>query len=1054
MEVINKEEVYNSQNTYLQTLVNPWKFSARYPDLDMTPSILKEVSLSQTIEMILSDCLFVIRHAHPDNTRVVSLYVPDTVRGGYTFVRYIPPDEDIADSYSRARLVSAGVKIEQTTISTTNTNLAGVFNAVDVQDPQPTRNLTFQTIPSFKRNNIDVLTGTKLSEGVVSLHHPESQNPFRILETEATENTDNYLLLSYESSTPALDGYNFAAVSVKTIDVSSGDLPGDISGNVEISFNLTYAPLVTTSSTLSMRFTCVRKSNVDWTTDQLDIIDTIEASAYVVAGGQSSVTCTQILFLPGPLESIEFIGSGNFGGIVGFSWSMKSCEYYQYGSRYPATFVGISGASAKTINTPGANIVINSRFHYETVPDSQLARQLPTGSSKTLQRTELLLAVMQYIADHKISFLSKAIDWDFMHGRAVMPRVPTNETLYQASGFTDLLGNVVKTALPFLRDVAYEITGVEPHKASGVIKPSLKASGVVRKYQCTGSVLSADYLDVIPKQYDSSEASVFSDADIDIPYPAYHAYTNNEVTNFVQQMFIQGFLTYNVPWVRNAFPVIGPEDDNHLCFVTASNGPVMEVAYTEYIAAVNGTKTVCLVGTRGLILSEDCIQQILLAQATANAIYGLLQESIYLMFEGDVDLDIAISGPSLGLATLMSLLFRQGKYPITGAVAPVGDFLFDVGDLEKKFEYVNALDLGIITSATIQDTRAIIRKYAAASNKVCALNDFGIMMETSYPFVIGVNNLIGVQQIVIASNTYVTPNKKSVNPGGEVPFNQLFVDEIDTNQGRQEVIKVKKTTSRKMTPGSKVVRFFKDPLLAEFLDSGALRAQGIENYDDFVEKYNEGELSTNLDNLIAQKMDSLHIQIKKYGDGYAVSWADTRQAIEDDIANFANNINRSEDYVRANLYDPRILGGLWKQYDTQKNVAKKTVAARRKSVGRTNLLARTMIQRQEREPPIKQQPPPRSTGTKPTPRSPAPKPAPQKAPVTRTKSILRPVRTVEPEAEEDIFADTLETPEFFTGPVRPPADNDKVDQLENRVNEMSGNINKLMEMMTLMANKK
>lgn len=732
--VSNEISELTAKNQYLASIIAPWNYTSYIPDLDTTTSVLKTITISKTITMLGADALLIWRPQMPDNVKILSLYVPDAVRGGYTFVSYLTPDEDLSDSYSRARPASGGLKVLAATVSTTNSVLNGIINAADYQDLPVTRTLTFQTIPSFRRNPLDVLTAQKLSDGCVSLMHPEGQQKFRILESNSSENTDNILVLTYDSTTPATDGYNFAATNVKTLSVTgvgNSALPGDISGYVRIEVTLAIIPTGTQTNELNIDFNMVRKSATDWVTDVITT-KVVQCSATAnVSGLRTILNTSTTIYLDQPLESITF-RRPNLSPtwvIERFTWNVISLDYYQFGVRSPGTLIGISGATASTLTIPGTQVLMNGRVNYEAVPDAQLARQIPTIGDKELQHPEALTSTMSLITHHLLRFLWPTQEYYAKNEAGITPAVPTNEKALQASGFLPLVANIVRQAIPILDAIGTTSGNTTTYSppalatSSGLYRPNLNSAGLYKPRLYSQGDWSPDFKSVFAEcKYETT--SVEQDGAIPAPPMDGTVWQNPGAKNVVQMAYEDCTVAnIELDWVRNCFPVnIKSTSDtayHKICGVISSSAQFSEEAYVLLSYTVTNLSGFLYVSVLDG-LDDTAFKAVCWAHAAAKS-YGAVDGAILTIQVPD---KLMVEGPSLGLAVFQSLIKRQTAAMLTGAIAQ--SQLWDVSGLEEKLETANSYGKVLIAPGTTVETIGIFTQLGYNPEPTINMGDAGI----------------------------------------------------------------------------------------------------------------------------------------------------------------------------------------------------------------------------------------------------------------------------------------------------------------------------------------
>jgi hypothetical protein len=745
----------SKNSTYIKSLINPKRYQAYYPDLNQTTSHKKSITLTNNIETLLSTFLLIHRPLCPNNNQLLALYVPDSVRGGYTFCQYIAPDEDLSQNYSRARIVSGMLRAISTTISPSLTfSVSGVINAADVQTLPNTRTLTYSAIPSFRRNQLDVVT-TSIATGIVSLSHPESDNKFRILESNSSENTENFLLISQEWLTPsaaASNGWNFAASPWFQYNVTSGNLPSDIAGFVEIEFYVTMQNAI--DSTIGIIVDTLQKDPTDWVSDSMQAYPAF--SPYVGEIAPQGMFVRLARFYDAPIETISFYGppgidTTSFGTI---RTTVKSLEYYQLGVREPATLIGVDGVVPFQTPIPGTVFTLSGVYNYEAVPDSQLARQLTTTTKRDAESIFIIPAAMNMIANQEIKFLWPLNQYD-MQVDTVAERASNPENVGNASGILDIIKGLGRTILPAVSGLASTINPILGSVVQNVGESALttglyrggQMGGIYRPYNPrrgymasgnrddsdsegtkdygdtdtddeitnaldnedpdmnTGymkSVADSSYLQVIStfkvdtRPFDLHNITTLGYKMPDVPKikvgKAWNSLIASSTKSNLFEAMARGVISQlDFEYLGNRFPIVAG-GGNTQGIVYFSGLPFEELSYQEltYSFSENGVafKGTLYIANGGTNVQEEAIFAICAAHAAAKYPEGFLTYDFGRLQK--------VNGSSVGLATFATLMRKASTALITGAILPASLDVFTPASIPEKIAYARECALPLI----------------------------------------------------------------------------------------------------------------------------------------------------------------------------------------------------------------------------------------------------------------------------------------------------------------------------------------------------------------------
>jgi len=680
------------ESLYAKSLVCPTAYQSYYPDYNQTTSHLKSITLTKNLECLGNSFLLVHKPLNPDNNQILSLYVPDTVRGGYTFCTHIEPDEDMSENYSRARIVSGGLKCISTTISPSITfSVNGVITAADVQTLPPTRSLTYQQILSYRRNPIDHVN-TSVSKGIMSLMHPEGDNRFRLLESSASENTDNVLYNEYFATGPEsqLIGwvYNDPQFTYYELTVENGGIPADVTGLIEIEFAMEYA--VGLAGVLSFSIETLHKDPNDWVTDIIEVIRPPGGAANV--GIQTGQITRAKIYCNNPLSKVTFMGPNTTAAnVIRLYWSFTSTEYYQLGTREPCTLIGIDGVTPSQPPVTGTIISLSGQYNYETVPNAQLARQLTTTTKRTPESAFTLMGVMNMIQNHEIKFLWPLAEYN-IQCESKMDKLSNLSNIANASGVTDIMRAVGRLALPVATGIA---TAVNPILGTTVnqLGRALQgdAAGLYKfnppRRGYMASVTDPAFLDPFKSwKGDSIPLATKDDDQIQIKFnplgkgaKGLAPLVASSTSANARIALTRGMITQMAfEWIGAYFPIIAGDLVRSIGRIIWSALPLNGNTYKahQYQVTNQGTK---LEGTLYLSTDATINEEVLYSLTMAHA--AALNPTGYLTIYSGYD---QLSGSSLGLAAYTVMMRKITCALITGAIIPVTNQIFTPDRISSK----------------------------------------------------------------------------------------------------------------------------------------------------------------------------------------------------------------------------------------------------------------------------------------------------------------------------------------------------------------------------------
>jgi len=809
---------------YVETLIDPKNNKAYYPDFDQTTSHLKMITLNTVIRPPVDDILLIHRPLHPDNTKILQLFARDPILGGYTFVTDIQPDEDLSLNYDRARIVSGLLNVVSNTVApSVNFTISGNMNACDVQTLPNLRTLTYQTIPSFRRNQRDVVLNSQLMKGVTSLHHPESQNRFRLLESNSSENTDNFLRigLDYTNYNEAvLDGFVFGAIPPaysKVLSVSQGNLPSGIEGYVTCEISFQFAGALVGQMFMNV---------VTRSLDPVDYVTPIENVTTVVTP-TGTTACMHIrtkLYFSSPIERIEIRAPAlNPTDFVAFNLSIESENYYQIGYRNPATLIGMIGFVPNAPGgLPGQSISLGGVYNYEAVPDSELARQIQTDAARSEENPLVLMQVLNLVSKGFIKFCwstPEYVTWLAAMGRTI----PRMDTLGRASGFGDFLSNLIGAVTPIvsaatseimpgsgmlvrelgngLRRVARNASGVVPFNASGVVPFNFPKQGFAAGCQTNeeskenrgqAGLLDNDNwkamiadINIVNKDIEPPEV-----IEGDIEFRNNSLLMEPEYKSLYVSTLTAG-MYHNVAfsWGANRFPYVRGTKA-FLGLVVISDAPFDSAKYESVTYQFRG-----VTGSIKLATSADLDPSSIGAIAFAH-IYSS-KPNLWITIRLDPrDTENTLGGGSLGMATFLGLIRKFSPFVITGAIGPEGEF-FQPGMVKEKMVAVKAAKSALIVANDTEDYPDLDTETQVTNSIEIAAGDLGNYDTVSSVFL--------VNSLPVATLAVIYSNNSLVNKGIDKPLLDMTLEEFVTDEGKTAYKPVKDIAVNK-----KIKEFYKD----------------------------------------------------------------------------------------------------------------------------------------------------------------------------------------------------------------------------------------------------
>lgn len=834
-------------NKYLASIIDPLNHTAWYPDLDMTTAWLKTVTLTNNLKVLADgEGLFVYTPAsHGD---VLRLYTPRNPAVGYVFTQTIPLDQPLSENYTWGRPVSAGIRFQDATISTTSFTLNGTFNAVGYQELPDLSTMSFVGVMAQARSDNEKLGAVPCSDGIVATLHPGSQNPFKVFETNAVRNVENILSLPFDNYDRNNLPFDPTLTLMSTLSLANGDFPFGIRGRLKGRFTMT-SPVAPVGALgfITITFSSARNDPLTWG----PAADETHLKTLFVEG-DNTVSADFDFELESELTMIQITRSAltTIDASAQLSLTFDNNEFYSYGFRGPGTLVAFQGLVPNVAPVAGSVIAIAGVQNMELVPNAELAKNITTNNSRTEKPFELDLAELM-IANGEIKFLHNYQEYRVRVQQDFATRIASEPNVAKASGFSDFLKGVVKTFGPVVGAVnpllGMGISALGNAFSAGTYQQPANASG---SYTATGTyhqpsipqrrrLNAATDADLLEELKGSTVNSVDLPGS-DVPElledvrnilstlrPTFDGIPMEK--NLKDEAFKRGVVTSLARYLSiNKFPLMfsSPETGGLLGgFGYVVHSPV--VVFPGQTVRIGGPAETQYDIYSNIILESDVLLQIGCAHLASGSVTG--QVIIYV----DPKLSKGVSsmaGMSLGLAVLTSLLGRESFSALTGAVDPNGN-IYAPAQLKEKWDLCVKNNVSLICPYDEVACQPLLDEAASTGRSqyvsMPAENQYGDFTSSGFwPEVVLAANVTVVQLAAQNSRYWCLKAQRPSILGQPVPSFTMDMIERTDKEGQEfsVIAPIKRHADYYMVGRNQVEKSVVDPAVAFIMSPGIIDA--------------------------------------------------------------------------------------------------------------------------------------------------------------------------------------------------------------------------------------
>lgn len=638
---------------------------ARVPDLDMTSSVVKGVKLVRNLAMGDSGEMLIVYRPH-SRSQPITIYGWHAATQKYVWWQNIDYDEKIVDNFELARFVSGALKAVSATVSGGNFNVSGVISATQYQDLPDVEALRFETISSYKRDNLNTLSCV-VTEGVCSLAHPDGAHNFVPYNTTSVTSQDALLVINDEINLASDSPLWQDGAAVFDTTRITGYLPSNLSGLITVHGNICIASNSFVTLTVSVNGSQISP-------DFLTVTPIFNATdcAYDNSAFGRSMSVFLSAYYPWPVESIT-ITSSDASSVLGSSMLSIICQdYYQRGFRGPGTLIGMQAV------TPGQQISLNAVGNFEVVPNASLSRNLSTNYAHMenpfdMEMAEMYIQKMPFLGE---SMLQTIPVYDMLLARKYYHHLSDRGVLGEASSFTDFLRNLWSKARPMLGAIA-PVAGAAFGPEGALIGRGLggllgSASSVYQKPGHASFIGSGEY----NKQVSETTKRIRY---LEKELPNYLDLSNFNLTSGDNMTLLKlstkaGILENTAIGVA-LFPYVVQNRVFYGRIYTA--GSPVGIGANPKFAVTSYDDLTTLVSSRHEIDNEALCSVLLGVQAAAFSGVNFVA----------VDTDHPIVGGSLGAAAYYSATKTYLGAPVSGSITPEGCYFPD--DIEIKAKATN-----------------------------------------------------------------------------------------------------------------------------------------------------------------------------------------------------------------------------------------------------------------------------------------------------------------------------------------------------------------------------
>jgi hypothetical protein len=382
------------------------------------------------------------------------MYIWVNALNRYVYATELDYDQILSDDYTLGRFVSGNVTVLSATTSGTLFNVAGTITASAFQEAPDIATLTYNQISSYKRNNLDVVTGVPVDVGVTALAIPNGFGEFNVLATSAAHAINNEITLELRGVEPGWDTTTVgSSVVVFDSNNSPGLIPPNLYGMFSIAVQLKTTNLVAGTLPIVATLHIDREvvDTADWTTVSVNsAIDT--QSVYPTAVNQN-----QFFYLRRQIDSrrpcqriwveVNTAVPQTIRALDSSILSFQCFDYHATGAGGPGTILGVSDMSA------GQTLVLKGCGNYEVVPNADLSKNITTNYFGGFSPLELEL-VTHYLANaskNGVRFVWETPQYKTWVNTGSMDKHLPLEHLATATGFSDFLSRMYKMINPVMK---------------------------------------------------------------------------------------------------------------------------------------------------------------------------------------------------------------------------------------------------------------------------------------------------------------------------------------------------------------------------------------------------------------------------------------------------------------------------------------------------------------------------------------------------------------------------------------------------------------------------
>jgi len=451
-------------SAYCKTLVDPANFVTDIPDMDMTSCIKKSVTLTKNV----------VVPSPPNSGEVLLVWTPENkiaplrifvwlaASSKYVYFTQVPTDQNLSQSYTRARLISSLFKVDSSTVSSTVSSISGTINGIAFQEIPDVGTLSYTKLMPYVRDGKSLVVNQSVSEGTVALSQPTGSQPFVVLDTANAYSTDSSLVIS---TTPDTDPSAWVVTPIAltvgptflifnsdlaTVFPLPGNVFGFVSGDLILAFSSTAAASLTFSvlvirdqidATWSVVSQATATTSFDFTTGAAL---TTQSIAFKIPPIQINyLSRIQVVVQTTAAVTIQVVNNHSFSALT-----LEFPNYYFNGVNSPGVLQAIQGLGAAQVLSMGG--ILN----YEAIPDATLAQDIATQGPNADFSFPFELEMVQKFLSSPMSgwkLLWAAYEYDrFLTGQ--VREIIDLKTIATASGFGDFF-NFLKPLLPIVGGV-------------------------------------------------------------------------------------------------------------------------------------------------------------------------------------------------------------------------------------------------------------------------------------------------------------------------------------------------------------------------------------------------------------------------------------------------------------------------------------------------------------------------------------------------------------------------------------------------------------------------